>query len=449
MELQAHQNETEVPELIFKLQKRILSSLLPAQQEFVEDSSHRILGYIGGFGSGKTFALVAKLVFLGLANPACTLMALEPIYPMIRTVFMPTFEALMEQWAIKYTFRASDMEYTMQLPNGKVKVLLQSAENWQRIRGQNLAAAVWDECDSSQTMLAQKASEMLLARMRTGQLNQLAVASTPEGFRWAYQTFVEREAQDKRLIQVNTMDNPHLPVDYVSSLEANYPSRLIQAYLQGRFVNMAASSVYPDFERDLNISTISSPTEDDILWVGMDFNVDRCWMVVIVQRGGDYHIIAEHIARDTPACKDVLHEHYSPWIRAQQLIVCPDASAQSRSSQSAGISDVGLLKAPWQDGSRLRLQYQAGNPFIKDRVLSVNTLVLNGLGERHLLVHPKCRGVVRGFEQQSYDLQTQQPQKGDGGVDDLSGQMDALGYAIWQLAGIKPWITGRTRIEVW
>ena len=34
--------------------------------------------------------------------------------------------------------------------------------------------------------------------------------------------------------------------------------------------------------------------------------------------------------------------------------------------------------------------------------------------------------MIRGLEQQAYDQATQQPQKGDGGEDDLSGQMDAL-----------------------
>ena len=31
--------------------------------------SHRIVGYIGGFGSGKSFALAAKAITLGLLNP--------------------------------------------------------------------------------------------------------------------------------------------------------------------------------------------------------------------------------------------------------------------------------------------------------------------------------------------------------------------------------------------
>ena len=47
-----------------ELKARILADLLPAQREFVLDEEHRILAYIGGFGSGKSFALTAKCLFL-------------------------------------------------------------------------------------------------------------------------------------------------------------------------------------------------------------------------------------------------------------------------------------------------------------------------------------------------------------------------------------------------
>ena len=59
-------------------------------------------------------------------------------------------------------------------------------------------------------------------------------------------------------------------------------------------------------------------------------------------------------------------------------------------------------------------------------------MILNAKGERQLFVHPSCKLMIRGLEQQAYDQATQQPQKGDGGEDDLSGQMD-LGYACWTL----------------
>ena len=68
-------------------------------------------------------------------------------------------------------------------------------------------------------------------------------------------------------------------------------------------------------------------------------------------------------------------------------------------------------------------------------------MIFYAKGERQLFVHPSCKLMIRGLEQQAYDQATQQPQKGDGGEDDLSGQMDALGYAVWSLRGSKPYAT--------
>ena len=147
-------------------------------------------------------------------------------------------------------------------------------------------------------------------------------------------------------------------------------------------------------------------------------------------------MIQEWVARDTPGVIERLRQEYQPWIDHGQLVVCPDASSQNRSTKNAGISDFGLMK---QAG--LKIQVQRANPFIRDRVLSLNTMILNAKGERQLFVHPSCKLMIRGLEQQAYDQATQQPQKGDGGEDDLSGQMDALGYSVWALRGIKPYAT--------
>ena len=234
-----------------RLLARIKAELLPAQLEFVNDTEHRILGFIGGFGSGKTFCLCAKLVCLGIDNPVQSLMAVEPTFAMLRTVLFPTLDMCLEKWGVPFDFRSSPQpEYLLHLPTGDVKVLCQSAENWQRIRGQNIAAAVADELDTVNPDTAQKCSEMLLARMRTGNLNQLAVASTPEGFRWCYNTFVENASPDKRQITVKTRDNPNLPESFIPSLEANYPPQLVAAYLNGEYVNLASCSVYPDFDQN-------------------------------------------------------------------------------------------------------------------------------------------------------------------------------------------------------
>jgi len=190
-----------------------------------------------------------------------------------------------------------------------------------------------------------------------------------------------------------TADNPYLPADFLDAMRENYSPALFRSYTEGEFCNLTQASVYPEFDRELNVSTIHEPTENDTLWIGVDFNVDRCWLAVCIQRADGVHVIAEHIARDTPGVINTILEHYGSWVDHNQLVVCPDASSQSRSTKNAGISDFGLMK---QAG--LRMQTQASNPFIRDRVLTVNSLILNAKGERKLFVHPTCKGMIKGLQ---------------------------------------------------
>jgi hypothetical protein len=269
--------------------------------------------------------------------------------------------------------------------------------------------------------------------------------STPEGYGVMWKLFEdEADKPGRKLYRAASTDNPYLPPDFIDGMRAMYPPNLLDAYIRGIFTNLTQASVYPEFDRELNRSEQNAPSERDVLHIGLDLNVDRCLMVVCVQQADGIHVIREHVGRDTPNVIEILRQEYQPWIDHGQLIVCPDASSQSRSTKNAGISDFGLMK---QAG--LRLQTQASNPFIRDRVLTLNSLILNAKGERRLFVHPDCKLVVRGLTQHAYDQATQQPAKGDGGVDDLSGQMDALGYATWQMAGIKPWQTGGTSWRVY
>lgn len=417
------------------LRDRILSDCLPAQREFLTDETHRILSYIGGFGSGKSWALAAKLILLGLRNPGQTIMACEPTFPMIRTVLIPALDAALEQWEIEYTFRASPQpEYHLDLPTGPVTILCQSAENYQRIRGQNLAAAVWDEADTSPVDTAQKAGEMLLARMRTGNLNQLAIASTPEGYRYCYRTFIENEGPDKRLIKVKTRDNPHLPPEFIPSLERNYPSQLIAAYLEGEFVNLASCSLYPEFDRSLNYCD-TQPTPQDTIYVGIDLNVGNCVTQHLVRRANEFHFFNEAIYRDTQQIAQGIKDLYPDHFRRGQLILIPDAASKQRSTAAAQESDIGILKRAGHT-----VQSQSSNPLIADRINCVNVLI----EQRTIKVGNGCKHLIRTFEQHAFD-EKGKPEKGGVGMDDLSHAGDAAGYAIYRLAPIRQYRIGSGR----
>ena len=419
------------PDAIETLKKRILADCLPAQRDFLADT-HRIVGYIGGFGSGKSWALAAKILFLGMANPGSVIMACEPTFPMIRTVLIPALDGALAHWDIEYSFRASPQpEYTINLPSGTVTVLCQSAENYQRIRGQNIAAAVWDECDTSPTETAQKAGEMLLARMRTGNFNQLAVASTPEGFRWAYRTFIEQDGPDKKLIKVRTKDNPNLPPEFIPSLERNYPPQLIAAYLNGEFVNLAQCGLYPDFDRSRHY-TDAKPTEDDTIFVGIDINVGNSVTQHCVRRGDEFHFFAEAVYRDTQQIAQGLKELYPLHFEKGLLTLIPDAASKQRSTAAAQESDMGILKKAGH-----HVIAQQSNPLIQDRINAVNVLI----SQDRLRVGNGCKHLIRTLEQHAFDDKGK-PEKGGVGMDDLSHAGDAMGYALYRLAGIRQWKVG-------
>jgi hypothetical protein len=63
-------------------------------------------------------------------------------------------------------------------------------------------------------------------------------------------------------------------------------------------------------------------------------------------------------------------------------------------------------------------------------------------------VNHKCRYLVKSLEQQAYNAQGQ-PEKGRGGVNDVSGPVDALGYCIHKLAPLQRYATGQSAFTVY
>ncbi len=424
---------TRCTESYESLRSRIYDALLPPQREFVDDTDHKILGYCAGFGAGKTFALCAKAIFLGLDNPNTTAAVFEPTNIMLRDVWMRSFDEFLEQFKIEYDFRVSPQpEYVLHLPRGPVTLICRATETFNRIRGQNLSFCLADEIDTSSQEVSQKAAEMMLARLRGGKKPQLALASTPEGYKYMYRTFVEDgDNEDRRLIRAATTDNPHLPAGFVESLYQNYDNQLIASYIQGEFTNLANTTVYHPFDRDRHwCDTDLSP--EDRVFVGIDFNVGACFCMVMVRRGEAFHVVAEHHPKDTPAVVKLLRETYGDYAERGDLVVIPDAASRQRTTTNAAESDLSLLKK-----GGFVVKNQSANPQVADRVNAINVLLLAD----RLKVHNRCKYLIKSMEQQTYS-KTGSPEKGIGGLDDISGPVDALGYAITYLAPLRRWSTG-------
>ena len=413
---------------------RIRADLHPGQLAFVDDTTTEIIGISAGYGAGKTRSLCAKAVHLAVANQGFIGAVMEPTGPLIRDIWQTDFDDFLEAYDIPYTFRASPLpEYMLHLPGGDTKILCRSFENWSRIIGLNLAWVLADEIDTVAPSIASKAFPKILGRLRAGNVRQFGAASTPEGFRWMWNTFGSDDAQqrtDRKLIKMRTADNPHLPPDFIERLQANYDPQLLRAYLDGEFVNLTTGQVYDRFDRIKHVREDIAPIEDEeTILVGIDFNVGNTNAVLAIRRGRELFFFDEiAAAHDTDAIGQELRRRY-PHAR---ILGYPDASGANRSTNSSR-SDVAILAS--YDISNMSPK---ANPPIRDRVAAVQAALENGKGETRLWVHPRCRKLIECLELQSY-TEKGEPDK-DANYDHMN---DAAGYLVHRVFEVGRTTAGR------
>ena len=402
--------------------QRIRDDLHPGQLAFVDDQDTSILGVSAGYGAGKTRALCAKAVHLAMANQGFIGVVMEPTGPLIRDIWQSDFDDFLEAYDIPYTFRASPLpEYTLHLPGGDTKILCRSFENWQRIIGINGAWVLADEIDTVNPAIANKAFPKILGLLRSGNVRQFAAASTPEGFRWMWQTFASDDGkgrEDRRLIRMRTQDNPHLPPDFIERMQANYDPQLLKAYLDGEFVNLTTGQVYDRFDRAKHVTTQVPDISREPLRIGVDFNVGNMSAVIAVRAGKSLYVVDEVSgAHDTDALAQKIKAHYPD----HKIYIYPDASGGNRST-NATQTDIAILESYGMSN-----QSPKANPPVRDRVAAVQALLENGKGEVRLKIAPSCVKIIEGLELQSY-TEKGDPDK-DAGYDHMN---DALGYLVWR-----------------
>ena len=401
---------------------RIRADLHPGQLAFVDDTSTQIIGISAGYGAGKTRSLCAKAVHLAAANQGFIGAVMEPTGPLIRDIWQNDFDDFLDAYDIPYTFRASPLpEYMLHLPGGDTKILCRSFENYGRIIGLNLAWVLADEIDTVAPSIANKAFPKILGRLRAGNVRQFGAASTPEGFRWMWNTFGSDDAQqrtDRKLIKMRTADNPHLPPDFIERLQANYDPQLLRAYLDGEFVNLTTGQVYDRFDRAKHVITTLPDITREPLRIGVDFNIGNTNAVIGVRLGNSLTVIDEISgAHDTDALAQEIKRRYPE----HRIYVYPDASGANRSTNAAQ-TDIQILESYGMSNQSPR-----SNPAVRDRVAAVQALLENGKGELRLKLSDTCKRVIECLELQSW-TEKGEPDK-DAGYDHMN---DALGYVIWR-----------------
>lgn len=400
------------------------------QFEFISHPK-KFSAFVGGYRSGKTFVGCVRLCINALENPGIPQGYFAPTYPQIADIFYDTMPVVAEAFGLFADIVPSKKRVYLRDNRGRClsTIVCKSMEHPHRIVGFNIAHALVDEIDCMPIKKADSAWKKIIARMSTvwpgRDMNTIDVTTTPEGFNWVYRKFVKELASNPSqrplygIVHASTRQNAkNLPKDYIKSLRESYPANLVDAYIDGLFVNLTSGSVYPSFCRKQN-HTDATIRPGEQLHVGMDFNINRMAATIHVIRDGLPMLLEEATSLfDTPAMIVELKRRFP----GHSITVYPDASGKNRKSVNGSESDHSLLRA-----AGFMVMVNPSNPAVRDRVLAVNAMFLNIDHKRRYLVNTdNCPVTTQVLEQQAYT------ENGEPNKDGTEDPVDALGYFIVQ-----------------
>lgn len=415
---------------------------------FVQDQTSPFKALVGGMGSGKTDASVANTLIVGAYNAPLPYLYVEPTYDLIRTVALPTFRRVLDQLEVPHVWHDRDRMLVVGAGSKRFPIMMRSGDDPQKIMGFEAGAANIDEAARQKPGVWKAVVQR--CRAPGSRRKVISMTSSPEGHNWFYRTVQAAPPAGMKLYRARTADNPFIAPSYVANMKATMTESEFLAYAEGHFVNLTTGLVYQSFSRERHNKRCANPLAGEVI-IGCDFNVTRMHWIIGRRLFDEIHVWGEIVGkntntyRQTEALAAYMRDAYrsAPGVRSldvgrwfRSLRAHTDATGSARKT-SASESDVEILRR-----AGLSVREATTNPPIKDRVYSVEQMLRAG---KLLVDCDACPVLTQCLEGQGWGPDGL-PEKGRG-EDDLSGGVDALGYAVWGFHDLQAtWPAGNRTI---
>src|SRR5580704_18761355 len=169
---------------------------LDSQRAF-HDCTARYKGYSGPIGSGKSQALCQETIRLTYLNPGRTGLLGATTYPMLRDATQATLFEILGANKLPYDYNKA--ENALVMGDTKSRILFRPVDDFERLRGTNLAWFGLDELTYTQ----EESWLRLEGRLRDPKATRQCgfAAWTPKGYDWVYRKFIVKKAPDYELIR--------------------------------------------------------------------------------------------------------------------------------------------------------------------------------------------------------------------------------------------------------
>jgi hypothetical protein len=409
-----------------EIERGIAYDPLPSQKAF-HNLAATYKGFSGPIGSGKSQALCQEAIRLTYLNPGRMGLLGAPTYPMLRDATQATLLEILDASGIPYDHNKA--ENTMVMRDTGSKILFRPVDDFERLRGTNLAWFGLDELTYTQ----EAAWLRLEGRLRDPKARRLCgfAVWTPKGYDWVYRKFVANPGKGYGVVVARPFENRHLLArvpDFYERLRDSYDEKFYRQEVMGTYLSLTGGAVYSSFSRAEHVTDLELDPELPLLWT-LDFNVDPMSSLVVQIDGDHVRVLDEIVLRGGTtyeACAEFLRRYPR---HAPGVAVFGDASGYQQ--KTSGSSDYEMIREYFRVHSSVTVEYRApkANPAVRDRVVFLNCKLKAASGAVSLLVDRKCRELIADFEQVCYKSDTTQIDKDR---DRLRTHVsDALGYLVW------------------
>ena len=400
---------------------------LPSQKTF-HALQTRFKGFSGPIGSGKSQALCQEAIKLSYQNPGRMGLLGAPTYPMLRDATQASLLEILDSNEIPYEYNKA--ENTLVMKETRSRILFRSVEEFERLRGTNLAWFGLDELTYTQ----EESWLRLEGRLRDPEAKRLCgfAVWTPKGFNWVYKKFIAQETKGYSVVQAPAYENRHLlskVANYYDQLGESYDAKFFDQEVLGLYVSQEGGRVYSAFTRDQNVVAATVDPRLPLLWA-LDFNVDPMSSVIVQIADRKVRVVDEIVIRHATT-QDACEAFVKRFPRHDAgVVIYGDASGFH--AQTTGASDYEMIREYFAACSNIRLERRVpkSNPIVKDRLNLTNRQLKSAYGHVGLTVDPKCKELIQDFEEVCFKEDSTQIDKDrDRHRTHLS---DALGYLLWQ-----------------
>ena len=409
-------------------------SLRPAQGE-VFSAKNRFRVLVAGRRFGKSYLSCIELFTKALERPGETFFYCAPTYRMAKDIAWKTLKKIVPK---EYIRTKNETDLRLDLINDST-IELKGTENAMALRGRSLSGVVLDE---AAFMDAEVWFEVIRPALADKEGWALFI-STPDGTAsWFYDLwcFVEEDTSNlwKRW-SFTTIEGGNVSPTEVEAARAQLDQRTFRQEFEASFENLTGL-VAISFSDD-NISTAAKDISIQPLLLGVDFNVDPMSGIVAVKHDQNLYVFDEIMLTGGATTWDFAEEVTRRYGVDRRIIACPDPTGGARKTSGVGVTDHAILRR-----SGFNVQSPRSPWKIRDKITAVNTGLLDASGTRRVLIHPRCKELIKALRTLTYAPGTGLPNKNLG----VDHAFDAFGYLCLQQFNLaKPETLGTTSYRLY